>query len=129
MLGLADSIWRAGRIVGFLTKAGTTPRVWANGPIALSNQRETEPDVTVCIAALCDRGKACVVAADKMLVSGGGNFEFKIDGRLEKIRRLSSDSVLMHSGVDADAVEIVEATAPLIAERPSKRSCTIVTET
>jgi hypothetical protein len=59
--------------------------------------------MTVCIAALCDSGKACVVAADKMLVAGGGNFEFKIDGRLEKIRRLSSDSVLMHSGNDADA--------------------------
>jgi ATP-dependent protease HslVU (ClpYQ) peptidase subunit len=75
--------------------------------------------MTVCIAALCDGGKACVVAADKMLVSGGGNFEFKIDGRLEKIRKLSSDSVLMHSGNDADAAEIVELAAPLIAERPS----------
>jgi hypothetical protein len=75
--------------------------------------------MTVCIAALCDGGKASVVAADKMLVSGGDPFEFKFDDRLEKIRRLSSDSVLLHSGVDADAAEIVESAAPLIAERPS----------
>jgi 20S proteasome alpha/beta subunit len=75
--------------------------------------------VTVCIAALCDSGKACIVAADKMLVSGDGNFEWKIDNRLEKIRRLSSDSVILHSGIDADATEIVELAAPLIAEQPS----------
>ena len=65
--------------------------------------------MTICLAALCDDGDSCVVAADRMAVFGAGSLlEFKQDDNSNKIYTLSDDSVLLHSGSNQDALAIVE---------------------
>jgi hypothetical protein len=75
--------------------------------------------MTVCIAALCDGGRSCVVAADRMVVQGQGSLENKIENHLSKIHTLSPCSVLLHSGSRKDSVAIVEAAKDAIAKAPS----------
>jgi hypothetical protein len=64
--------------------------------------------MTVCVAALCDNGASCVVAADRMGVYGqGSDDEFMMDDRANKIHKLSDTAVLLHSGANRDLKEIL----------------------
>ena len=63
--------------------------------------------MTICIAALCDDGKSCVVAADRMGVFGQGSLlEFKQDDSAHKIHKLNERTVLLHSGSVQDSAKI-----------------------
>jgi hypothetical protein len=65
--------------------------------------------MTICLAALCDEGNSCVVAADRMAVFGAGSLlEFKQDDTSDKIHTTFGNSVLLHSGGNQDALAIVE---------------------
>jgi 20S proteasome alpha/beta subunit len=64
--------------------------------------------MTICLAALCDDGHSCVLAADRMAVFDGSSvLSFHKDDLLHKIHKLTSNSVLLHSGNKKDADEIV----------------------
>lgn len=66
--------------------------------------------MTICIAALCDEGKSCIVAADRMGVFGAGSLlEFKQDDSARKIHKLDEQTVLLHSGSMQDSPKIVDA--------------------
>jgi hypothetical protein len=63
--------------------------------------------MTICLAALCDNGESCVVAADRMAVFGAGSLlEFKQDDATKKIYKIADCSVLLHSGATQDAEAI-----------------------
>lgn len=64
--------------------------------------------MTICIAALCDKGKSAVVVADRMAVFGSGSLlEFKLDDHATKIHELETHAVLLHSGRTKDAESIL----------------------
>lgn len=66
--------------------------------------------MTICIAALCENGKSCVVAADRMSVFGQGSvLEFKQHDSAKKIHQLDDRSVLLHSGSMQDSPKITAA--------------------
>jgi 20S proteasome alpha/beta subunit len=67
--------------------------------------------MTICIAALCDQGKNCVVAADREITATGLNLEFDHE---KKIEVLTDASVVMASGDSLLAAEIIEKTRPLV---------------
>ena len=82
--------------------------------------------MTVCIAALCEGGKSCVVAADRMVVQLQGpvlDLETKLDNHQAKICKLSPCSVLLHSGEKKDVEAIVAAAREFLA-----KDCTSVRE-
>lgn len=67
--------------------------------------------MTICIAALCDKGKSAVVVADRMAVFGSGSLlEFKLDDHASKIHELTTHAVLLHSGRTTDAELILADT-------------------
>jgi ATP-dependent protease HslVU (ClpYQ) peptidase subunit len=73
--------------------------------------------MTVCVAALCDNGASCVVAADRMGVYGqGSDDEFMMDNRGSKIHKLSDTAILLHSGANRDLKEVLAK----IATNPHK---------
>jgi ATP-dependent protease HslVU (ClpYQ) peptidase subunit len=65
--------------------------------------------MTICVAALCDDGQSCVVAADRMAVFGGGSLlEFKLDNSANKIHRIGDTAILLHAGRTRDAETLIE---------------------
>lgn len=66
--------------------------------------------MTVCVGALCEDGKAIVVAADKMVTFGAPMSLQMEPAVLRKITTITDDSVVLFSGSVPDAEEIVAAT-------------------
>ena len=70
--------------------------------------------MTVCIAAVCERGKKIVVASDRMFTAPAPmNVEFETSER--KIETLSPTCVTLFSGNSAFATEIIRATRGKLA--------------
>jgi hypothetical protein len=63
--------------------------------------------MTVCIAAICDSGKAIVVAADRMFTNPGLMVEFETDE--QKIEALSEKCVALSAGNSVFATEILDS--------------------
>jgi len=70
--------------------------------------------MTICIAALCDQGKNCIVAADREITAPGLSLEFDHE---RKIEALTNSSVVMAAGDSLLAAEVVEKTRPLITAK------------
>ena len=62
--------------------------------------------MTVCIAAVCDSGKAIVVAADRMFTNPGLSTEFETEE--QKIERIGSKCVALPAGNSVFATEVLE---------------------
>ena len=69
------------------------------------------PDMTICIAALCEQGKNCVVGADREITATSLSLEFDHE---KKIELLTNACVVMASGDSLLASEVIEKTRPLI---------------
>lgn len=66
--------------------------------------------MTVCIAALCDDGKSCVLAADRFGVLHSGSLvEFGWDDLLSKIIQVSDRAAFLFSGASDLAQKLVDA--------------------
>jgi 20S proteasome alpha/beta subunit len=63
--------------------------------------------MTVCIAAICDDGKAIVVAADRMFTTPGISVEFETEE--QKIEQLADNCVALSAGNSAYATEVLGA--------------------
>jgi len=76
--------------------------------------------MTICIAAICEKGTHLVVAADRMFTAGAPlNLEF--EPPLSKIEKLSHSCVAMASGASLYAAEIAEKTRGRLGEMPGAR--------
>jgi hypothetical protein len=75
--------------------------------------------VTVCIAAICDNGKAIIVAADRMFTAGAPiNLEFETAE--QKIEPLSPSCAALLAGNSAFGTEIMQGARTRLrgAQRP-----------
>jgi ATP-dependent protease HslVU (ClpYQ) peptidase subunit len=75
--------------------------------------------VTVCIGAVCEGGRAAVVAADRM-VTYGPPMSLQIEPPIQKIKKLTETSVLLFSGSVPDGEDIATRTLHAIkaVDRP-----------
>ena len=65
--------------------------------------------MTICIAALCEQGKSCVVASDRMTVYDYTRVtERKLEDHTDKFHSVGPRAVLLHSGLTRDTVYIRE---------------------
>jgi hypothetical protein len=64
--------------------------------------------MTICIAALCDKGKSCVIAADREITAQALSLEF--EHRESKIDLFSEKCAVMSSGDALLAAEIIAKT-------------------
>ena len=62
--------------------------------------------MTVCIAAVCDLGKAIVVAADRMFTNPGLSLEFETDEK--KTDEMGASCVALSAGNSVFATEILD---------------------
>jgi 20S proteasome alpha/beta subunit len=76
--------------------------------------------LTVGIGAICEGGKAAVVAADKMVTFGAPMSLQTEPPTLRKIIELTERTLLVFSGSTADGEEIVTGTMPAIAVAPKQ---------
>jgi 20S proteasome alpha/beta subunit len=76
--------------------------------------------MTVCIGAICEQGKAVVVAADKMVTFGAPMNLQSEPPDLKKIIALTDRVLLLFSGGTGDGEEIVNGTLPKIAAAPKQ---------
>jgi 20S proteasome alpha/beta subunit len=77
--------------------------------------------MTVCVGALCENGKAAVVAADEMVTFGPPmNLQTEPVG-LKKIVQLGDSAALLYSGSVPDGEEIIGRTRGVVAavQRPA----------
>ena len=65
--------------------------------------------MTVCIGAICDGGKAVVVAADRMMTYGPP-MNLQAEGAVRKIIQLTESAVLLFSGSVPDAEALANGT-------------------
>jgi hypothetical protein len=77
--------------------------------------------MTICIAALCDKAKSCVVAADREITAPALSLEF--EHRESKIDLLSKKCVVMSSGDTLLMAEIISKTRFAI---PAGKEATIL---
>lgn len=77
-----------------------------------------EKPMTVGIGAVCEDGKAAVVAADKMVTFGTPMNLQTEPPALKKIIQLTDRALVVFSGGTADGEEIVTGTRPAIAVNP-----------
>src|SRR5262249_1360358 len=73
--------------------------------------------MTVCIAAICDSGKAIVVAADRMFTNPGLSLEFETAE--QKIEQLATRCVALAAGNSVHATEILEGVRRRLGGNPS----------
>jgi hypothetical protein len=73
--------------------------------------------MTVCVAAICDSGKAIVVAADRMFTNPGLSVEFETDE--QKIEKLADRSVALAAGNSVYATEILERVRQRLGGNPN----------
>jgi hypothetical protein len=77
--------------------------------------------MTVCIAAICDKGRTVVVAADRMFTSPPPvNIEFESDE--SKIERFLDGILVLPSGNTAIVTEILEAAKAAMSGKPANVS-------
>src|SRR5258707_10184507 len=76
--------------------------------------------MTVGIGAICENGKAAVVAADKMVPFGAHMSLQTKPPTLKKIIQLTDRTLLVFSGSTADGEEIVTGTIPRISVDPKQ---------
>jgi hypothetical protein len=69
--------------------------------------------MTVCIAALAEEGKSCIVAADRQVTVAGFSLQFEHPDK--KIERLFSSCLVMSSGDALLAAQLVERTRHAIS--------------
>lgn len=74
--------------------------------------------MTVGIGAICENGKAVVVAADKMITFGNPMNLQTEPPALKKIFELTEKALLVFSGSTADGEEIIAGARPTIAANP-----------
>lgn len=82
--------------------------------------------MTVCIAAICENGKATVVAADRMFTSAL-NLEFETEE--QKIERLLPSCVALTAGSSAAATEILDAVRRKLVNAKAPSIEEVATET
>lgn len=70
--------------------------------------------MTICIGALCEEGKNCIVAADREITAPGLSLEFDHE---RKIELLTNSSVVMTSGDSLLGAEVIEKTRPLVVTK------------
>jgi 20S proteasome alpha/beta subunit len=77
--------------------------------------------MTVCIGALCEKGKAAVVAADEMVTFGPPMTLQTEPPGLKKIAEIAGSVALLYSGNVSDGEEIISSVRPNIpaGDRPS----------
>ena len=75
-------------------------------------QRRQEP-MTICIAAICDKGNACVISADREITLPSVALEYEHNER--KIDILSKTCVVMSSGDALYAAEVISKTRTSIS--------------
>jgi 20S proteasome alpha/beta subunit len=73
--------------------------------------------MTVCIAAICDGGKAIAVASDRMV--SGPDIEFEQDVR--KIEKLSKTTLAMTAGSALEHIDLLRSCCLQITQRTSPR--------
>src|SRR5258707_14730989 len=71
--------------------------------------------MTVCIGAICDEGKAVVVAADKMVTFGPPMMLQTEPSAFSKITSLGPQCVVLFAGSVPDGEEVVSRTIPRLA--------------
>lgn len=77
--------------------------------------------MTVCVGAMCEEGKAVVVAADKMVTFGAPmNLQME-PSALRKITKINDESVVLFSGSVPDSEEIITATKKQLKVSGSSR--------
>ncbi|MDD5427976.1 MAG: hypothetical protein PHI58_01935 [Candidatus Omnitrophica bacterium] len=67
--------------------------------------------MTICIGALCDQGKNCIVAADREITAPGLSLEFDHE---KKIEPLTDSCVVMSAGDSLLAAEVIEKTRSIV---------------
>jgi 20S proteasome alpha/beta subunit len=75
--------------------------------------------MTVCIGAICDDGKAIVVAADRMMTYGPP-MNLQVEAAVRKIIPLSDSVVMLFSGSVPDGEAIATGTKAKMASGPAK---------
>jgi 20S proteasome alpha/beta subunit len=73
--------------------------------------------LTICIAALCDKGKNCVVGADREITVASHTLEFDHE---KKIEALTDSCVIMAAGDSLFAAEIIEKTRQKVVAQSDK---------
>jgi hypothetical protein len=81
--------------------------------------------MTVCIAAICDSGKAIVVAADRMFTNPGLSVEFETEE--QKIEQLAARCVALAAGNSVHATEVLEAVRLRLGGNPNPPFNQVVT--
>jgi hypothetical protein len=76
--------------------------------------QQVENTMTICIAAICDKGNACVISADREITLPAAALEFEHKER--KIDTLTRNCVVMSSGDALFAAEVIAKTRPLISQ-------------
>ena len=76
--------------------------------------------MTVVMPAICDSGKALVVAADRMFTNPGLSVEFETEEK--KIEQLAAKCVALSSGNSVYATEILEAVRRRIGSNQGRHS-------
>jgi hypothetical protein len=74
--------------------------------------------MTVCIAAICDSGKAIVVAADRMFTNPGLSVEFETPE--QKIEQLATRCVALAAGNSVHATEVLESVRRRLGGNPAQ---------
>lgn len=72
-------------------------------------RREERDAMTVCIGAICDDGKAIVVAADRMMTYGPP-MSLQVEMAVKKIVPVSDSCVILFSGAVPDGEEVINRT-------------------
>lgn len=90
---------------------------------------ESKTEMTVGVGALCDNGKAAVIAADKMVTFGAPMNLLMEPPTFQKITKVNDRCALIFSGSVPDGEEIVAATlhhAGSLGRSPTEKVATIV---
>jgi 20S proteasome alpha/beta subunit len=73
------------------------------------SQPEGEAKMTVCIGAVCDNGRAVVVAADRMMTYGAP-MSLQVETAVKKIVQITDSCVILFSGAVPDGEEVIRRT-------------------
>lgn len=107
------SLQRTVRPAGRRDRPARNSRWPAGGP---SQEHKWKGDaMTVCLGALCDGGKAAVVAADRMVTFGSPMNLQTEPGGLKKIATITESAALLYSGSVPDAEEMIATAKRAVA--------------
>ena len=83
--------------------------------------------MTICIAALCEGGKMCVVGADREITAPGLSLEF--EHQESKIDRLADSCVVMSAGDALLSTEVIGRMAALAGTPPVRERAELLRDT